>query len=424
MKVRALTLTALLSCLLQGCYSYGISRSHTYIHLPEYGYLPKKDTFVYVDFVAYDFSEDGLARDSLGVTKTPRKSLPQTLDEAKSVVSRNIEILEPLNQRRRSETAQSVPAAVVMAPAAMLYWAPVIGGVIQATSAATSESATFAQPSSAAAKPPARQASGEAQTSRGAHPVTASELSGNNVAIRVSAADGRALSDAAVLLLRSPSEFTAYADQRGRRTYPGHGSYTFHLSEQLALALAEYLGAEGAPGALMTDGSGEARIPLSAFGVPDMGQDSTVLVLVKKGGYRASVSQIPLPRILAEKTLRVVVGRRDTSTGDGGLNPWLVARLLQQQTQYYEMKYYNGLRPLKPESLSRFPSIPFEEFEKLVLEASRGALDHPIVQSARFYYEIEKGRPEAAKAFHRFIEDKIYLGNVYKLIWLNGIPLN
>jgi hypothetical protein len=144
-----------------------------------------------------------------------------------------------------------------------------------------------------------------------------------------------------------------------------------------------------------------------------------VYVLVKKAGYGASAIKVPLAEIIRPEAKTATVLDKGV-VPEGELNPWDVARKLEQQVVYYTKKYQGYV----PQALAQFPSIPREEFERLVLHASRVAPDYPTVQAARFYYELENGRPDEAKKYHRFIkEDAIYIKQVYGMIWETGLRM-
>ncbi len=57
------------------------------------------------------------------------------------------------------------------------------------------------------------------------------------------------------------------------------------------------------------------------------------------------------------------------------------------------------------------------------MRAEQLAPDYPLVQSARFFYEIEMGRLQEAKKYARFIDDKHYVKAVYGVAWTTGLPL-
>ena len=100
-------------------------------------------------------------------------------------------------------------------------------------------------------------------------------------------------------------------------------------------------------------------------------------------------------------------------------NPWVVARQLEQQVLFYTREYEKRVYWYLPS----LPSLSWAEFEKLVVSASEVAPDYPIVQSSRFFYEVESGRLSEAKKHHRFIRDDIYVRAVYGMNWEKGLRI-
>lgn len=417
--LRGCVMTAL-SLLIVGCAGYKEPKDYRYF--PEYGYLPVTGEYIEIPYVAYDwYNHDPKSGDKHlphsgaldfgDLVLLPRESLPQTKEEAQSLVKKN---LNPINQRRQSEMMSSIPSTLVLAPLAMLYWAPVIGGVIQQSAPPTSGQSPIAKP-----KPPTEHGVQQGKTShtndtKYPEPMKQTE-------VRVTGTSGEMVPDAAIMFLLSPTAFEAYADTNGHRTFPNRTRYWFYLSDPLSTSLSEYLDTPDAPKAYTTNSSGLLTHILPLHDLPNHTEDASILILVKKPGYRATTIRVSLSKFLSENKINVVLEKENSSTPNPGLNPWEVARKLKQQVGYYTFKYkYAQSVKYNPSLLEERPSIPWAEFEKLLLEATMVAPDYPMVQAGRFYYELEKGQPSEAKKYHRFIEDEIYVERIYGMRWSTG----
>jgi hypothetical protein len=96
-----------------------------------------------------------------------------------------------------------------------------------------------------------------------------------------------------------------------------------------------------------------------------------------------------------------------------------VVKKLETQVKYYSREILRFKSP----GLPSFPSIPWNEFEKLTLAAKDVAIDYPVVQSALFFYEIQSGRPSEAKKYARYISDDVYMQAVYGMNWVTGLRM-
>ena len=216
----------------------------------------------------------------------------------------------------------------------------------------------------------------------------------------------------------SPISFSAYADESGHRTYPRQTTHSFHISSSLAALLAEHIGAQDAPAGKLAGENGVATLTIEYLG-KDPG-DASVFVLVKRAGYRSKAVKIPLAQFLSGGAgTSIVLDKQGKDVSLDSPNPWVVARQLEQQVLFYTREYEKRVYWYLPS----LPSLSWAEFEKLVVSASEVAPDYPIVQSSRFFYEVESGRLSEAKKHHRFIRDDIYVRAVYGMNWEKGLRI-
>lgn len=169
----------------------------------------------------------------------------------------------------------------------------------------------------------------------------------------------------------------------------------------------------GAPEGVRTNESGKFKTRV----VGD-NKSAEIFLLVAKNGYEPNAIRLSAtePSNRAQ-LLRVELGQLRNSPDPNRLNPWKIANELARQNEYYQEKYKTPRnRPITKE-----PPLPWSEYEQYVLAAAKFAPDYPVVQSARFYYEIENGRLQEAKAFGRFIPDDVYVRAVYGMNWETGL---
>jgi hypothetical protein len=388
-------------------------KPRTFVHYPEYGYLPVERNSAYgnVDllarYVAYDWdiAPPGVTGQYGRLMTTPRPSLPQTREEAVAIVERNFKVQDLESGSMTVTQAALLPVAI---PLAMVYWAPGIHIITHQLAETVSPASAPPAPSPASQKvpppPPVSQApvADEGILSR----------PGIEGTVRFEVVDTGAtpIAGAAIVVLHSPDEIAVYADSRGRRTYPRKTPYLFHLSDEFALALAFFAGGPDSPRGAVTDGRGQLSQPLFI-----MGAGSSVCLIARRG-YIPAVVRISAGELEASKALRrrVTLAPRPASENDGArLNPWKVARELDAQVNYYRDKVL--LHPKR--KMERPAPLDWATFERYVLAGAKAAPDYPLVQAARFYYELESGRLEQAKQFSRFIPDDVYVRVLYNANW-------
>lgn len=401
MKSLIYIFTALIiSFLAIGCTTF--KKPDRYIQIPEYGYLPVIDnlygTDIMVSYIAYDWypyddSTPGNHAGSIGFMQ--RKSLPETEEEAIHIVEKNFALDRKVSTKEMVTTAVAVPVAI---PLAIIFWAPGIGmvtGYIEQR---------------------------EAASTKRLHPARISNTENNKgteqrITIRFKDPQGNPISDAEVLLLLSPIPFPVYADENGHRLFPNKASYAFHVSPHLAELLAGGLGAESAPRGQLTDTKGNAELSFTQT-VQNNGE-SKIFVLFHKAGYETKAFEFLLSQILSgERVFNVIINKKAMDSSVGKLNPWIAAQRLDQQVKYYSRE----IESIRYSGLPSLPSIPWEEYESLVLTAVDEAPDYPVVQSAHFFYEIQTGQISEAKKHARFIDDTTYMHAVYGMNWERGLP--
>jgi hypothetical protein len=420
---------------LAGCATYQTPTGYRYF--PEYGWLPvienaytRNEVYkseILIDYVAYDWHA---GKDGSIDTKTARGKLPATEAEAKSIAEGNLSLAR---NARNKETAKMIVAAPVLVPATVVMWTPPFAWIIGYGEHEHAKSIRGEPRASVEkdGKPEIRrEAADTAPSGEAAAPVHGS------VDVRVADRVGRPVADAEVVLVYSPIWFAAYADEGLHRSYPGQRlPYEYRVSSEFAGVLAHYLGMEGAPHGENTDASGSTSIALGSgiMGVMAFSEASGLVhILVNKPGYAPQAMSIPAAKFASTHTFTVTLDeeRQSPSTIKRKLNPWTVSRDLEKQVEYYVRKYDNDptwIRKSRSDAAWKVwpdsPPLAFERFEEYALAAYDFAPDYPVVQSAMFFYELEKGDRQAAKKYGRFIDNNIYAKAIYHMVWMTGLPL-
>jgi hypothetical protein len=253
----------------------------------------------------------------------------------------------------------------------------------------------------------------------------ASKYTHDIVHIRIVDRAGQPIQGAELVLLYSPIRFYAYAGEDLRRSYPQlQVPYDFRISSAFGATLASYLGIEGAPRGLLTEQNGKQSMELNlAVGESDSASGS-VHILVNKEGYIPQARTIAASSLASEGealTLSIVLERERAVSPTHKLNPWTIAQELERQVNYF-IKKYDADPSWKSVRLDA-PPLTWERFEEYTLAAIAFAPDYPVVQSAMFFYEIEKGQLLEARKFSRFIDDSIYLRVIYDMTLTKGLPM-
>jgi hypothetical protein len=122
------------------------------------------------------------------------------------------------------------------------------------------------------------------------------------------------------------------------------------------------------------------------------------------------------PRLIEKQ---VILGTDTTikkSDDTATRNPWLLAKELEDRVSFFRReKYslYDG--PIEGTDLT--PPFALDDFLKLIEAAESIAPEYPLVRTARYYYEIERGDKEAARAYSQFIPDETHMKAMYHYYW-------
>lgn len=201
----------IVSCAISGCFGY--QEPSSYVYLPEYGYLPIiKDRFgtdIMINYVANDWYDAGQGDlhsfGNLGMS--PRNSLPQTKDEAVAIVNKNFNFYKALRRPQQIKEIALLPIAV---PTMVIGCAPLIGvmtGCYEGRDTGKS------------AKRPLHKTSAmvyKSEESIAPRSQPKLQLMDQTVLLLVTDAFAKPLRDAEVVVITTPTKFTAYADEKGR----------------------------------------------------------------------------------------------------------------------------------------------------------------------------------------------------------------
>jgi|GEM_PF-6196739 len=405
-------LTFALFVLITGCASY--KKPTHYKCFTEYGCLPVIEGYgspsIMAIYVAYDWyiHEAGTGGTHIhDVGLIERASLPATKDEAIAIVQKNFKLEK---KHQQSEAMKEVAMAPVTVPFTLVYWAPGIAIISEYHAHHASHGGRQQAPAEKSGPATVKGKSNKEKSTK--------QRINRDIDIQVTDLQGRPIPEAKILKLYSPIPFMAYADEDGHRTFPRQTWIPFHISSALAEVLARYVDEKNSPSSIPVDQGGRTTLPVRYYG--DTPGKAAVFVLVKTEGYRPQATRIALDEI-SSGTLdfKITLKRQVEAEPLDGLNPWVVVKKLGQQIRYYEKEHQRIANP----SLDPLPPLPWSEFETLVLAASKVALDHPAVHSARFFYEVEKGRLEEAKKYHRYIQDEIYVRAIYGMNWETGLMM-
>lgn len=400
----------IVSCTISGCFGY--QEPTSYVYLPEYGYLPiiknRFGTDIMINYVANDWYDAGSGDlhsfGNLGMS--PRNSLPQTKDEAAAIVNKNFNFEKAL---RRPQQVKEIAMLPVALPMIVIGCAPVIGMITGCYGDRVTGKSVKQPP------PKTTKIVTKSEEPIAPRSLSKPQLMDQTVLLQVTDTFARPLRDADVVVVSSPTAFTAYADEEGRRTFPNPLRYYFHISTEFAVKLAHFLEMPGAPEGMRTNESGEFKTRV----VGD-NKSAEIYLLVTKKGYEPNAIRLstadPSHRV---PLLRIQLGQLRDPPDPNRLNPWKIANDLAWQNEFYQDKY----KTPRNRPMNREPPLPWSEYEKCVLAAAKFAPDYPVVISARFYYEIENGRLQEAKAFSRFIPDDVYVRAVYGMNWETGLRM-
>jgi hypothetical protein len=399
---------SLLCITLAGCGTF--QKPTGYKYFPEYGWIPvienkysRNELYkseMLVSYVAYDWQlrEDG----STDTWTAQRPMLPATETEAKLIVSRNISISRNADTR---ELAKQIISAPLLAPALTLMSTPPLVWIIESSD----YSKAIGEPYSNVTH------NGKQEIPRNTSDATTVSSQGG-LEIHVEDRFGRPVSQADIVVIYSPIWFTAYADEHLLRSYPYEEiSYPYRVSIGLANQLAKYLGIEGAPSSEKTGADGSKFIALRR-GIKAFAESSgEVHFLIHKAGYVPQAISMPAAKLISTHSFTITLEQESESPvlSKQQLNPWTVSQYLEQQVKYYLKKYDND--PAWKVRLD--PPLNFERFREYTLAARSFAPDYPVVQSAMFFLELEKGNREEAKKHGRFIDNNIYSKAIYQMIW-------
>ena len=409
-------LVLIVSALIVGCAGY--QKPTSYVHFPEYGYLPVIDDDNYrslmITYVAYDWYETSGYSTSLGknidyIEFSEREALPKSKEEAISIVEKNFSVDTEL---RMSQLPKDIAIAPIAAPVTLLYWAPGIAIISEyyahkpntKENVENKDSVKLADVNYYQKTPVIKHKKVNARFSK-------------EVIIQIIDAQKKGIPEVETLLLMTPIQFEAYADKKGHRTFPKKNIRSYDLPDKLAKILAESIGNEDAPKGMTTDIDGFVRHRIH---YNEKRKDLSVLILVRGSGYQPTFVRLPLAEFLGKDDKhRITLNRMQKKTPENSKNPWIIAHKLEQQVLYYTRKY-EGSAPIV---LADYPSLQWEEFEDLVLTAEKVVPDYPLVSAAMFYYEAERGRQTEAKKYHHYIKDDIYVRAVYNVNWETGLRL-
>ena len=365
-------------------------------------------------------------------TTDPRADLPATEVEARSIVDQNLSVARNVS---RNKAAKAIITSPVMVSAILIGWSPPMS-ILLGYSERHHNDRNISVAPTVANTGLSESEHGLPLIKHGGEAVPTNE---SGIKVRVIDNLGRPVVDAEVVPIFSPIPFRAYADDALRRPY-AHGKFTyqFDVSSEFAAKLANFLGIEEAPRGTRTADNGTQVLPLPKWQLDGV---RVVHVLAHKTGFTAGVASIPVSKIDPSNVVTIILSEErgpSVANVQQSINPWIISRDLERQVKCYVTKYDRDpkdkdedssatiIKPVFPSSsydspfanwkeCKASPPLEFERFEKYTLDAYKFAPNYPLVQSAMFFYELERGNVREAKKYSRFIDDSIYIKVFYHM---------